>query len=168
MSFGADLKFNAAFLQLMNLEGGWSDSGIDKGGKTKYGISSKYYPKLDLDSITLDGAKTFYYTEYWLTMQLDKVTDAALASELLEQGVNFGPVVAISHLQEALARLGIKLGIDGRMGPATLAAANNYPDKQRLIRVLDGIQFCTYCHIVDGDASQAGNFIGWLRRIGSL
>ena len=38
----------------------------DPGGTTKYGISQKSHPSLDIENLTLDEAKELYYRKYWL------------------------------------------------------------------------------------------------------
>ena len=37
----------------------------DPGGPTKYGISGRYHPGLDIESLTLEQAKEIYLKEYW-------------------------------------------------------------------------------------------------------
>ena len=41
------------------------DDPNDKGGLTKYGISSRSHPDLDIQGLTLVQATTIYRTEYW-------------------------------------------------------------------------------------------------------
>ena len=40
--------FDKSFEVLMRVEGGYVDDPNDKGGKTKYGISQKSYPNIDI------------------------------------------------------------------------------------------------------------------------
>lgn len=55
--------FDQAFAIVIGVEGGYVD---DKyGGPTKYGISARAYPKLDIENLTLEQAKEIYQTDYW-------------------------------------------------------------------------------------------------------
>lgn len=42
-----------------------TDDPQDKGGLTKYGISSRSHPDLDIEGLTLIQATSIYHTEYW-------------------------------------------------------------------------------------------------------
>lgn len=46
---------------------------VDTGGYTKYGISKKRFPELDIENLTLEEAKDIYYREYWLKYGCDKL-----------------------------------------------------------------------------------------------
>lgn len=43
----------------------------DSGGLTKYGISQKSYPDLDIANLTLEQAKEIYKRDYWDAMKCD-------------------------------------------------------------------------------------------------
>ncbi len=53
-------------------EGGYVDNPKDPGGETKYGISKKAFPNIDIASLTLDEAMTIYNNKYWKPLGLDK------------------------------------------------------------------------------------------------
>jgi hypothetical protein len=38
---------------------------VDTGGETKYGISKRAYPNLDIPNLTLEQAKLIYESDYW-------------------------------------------------------------------------------------------------------
>jgi lysozyme family protein len=46
-------------------EGYYSNDSADPGGETKFGISHKAYPDLDIASLTLDDAKIIYERDYY-------------------------------------------------------------------------------------------------------
>lgn len=54
-------------------EGGFVNHPQDKGGATKFGISSKAYPKEDISALTMDRAVEIYFTDYWLKAECDKL-----------------------------------------------------------------------------------------------
>lgn len=56
-------QFEQAVAFTLSWEGGYAE---DSGGPTKYGISQRSYPTLDIKNLTLDQAKAIYYEDYWL------------------------------------------------------------------------------------------------------
>lgn len=46
-------------------EGGLSEDPNDKGGLTKFGVSQKAYPKLDIRNLTRQQAELIYRADYW-------------------------------------------------------------------------------------------------------
>lgn len=46
-------------------EGGLSEDPNDKGGTTKYGISQRAYPNLDIKNLTRQQAELIYRADYW-------------------------------------------------------------------------------------------------------
>ncbi len=46
--------------------GGYTNDPRDPGGETKYGISKRSYPHLDIANLTLDAARDIYHYDYWL------------------------------------------------------------------------------------------------------
>ena len=50
---------------LMEAEGGYVNDKYDKGGETKYGISKRSYPNLDIPNLTKQQATDIYKTDYW-------------------------------------------------------------------------------------------------------
>jgi Glycosyl hydrolase 108 len=58
--------FEKAVRFTLSWEGGYVSNPNDPGGETKYGISKRAYPHLDIKNLTLDQAKEIYYQDYWL------------------------------------------------------------------------------------------------------
>ena len=67
------MGFDAAFAILLAEEGGYVDSENDPGGATKYGISQRSYPNLDIPNLTIDQAKQIYLDGYWNPLSCDKM-----------------------------------------------------------------------------------------------
>lgn len=65
-------SFNKAFEIVVGLEGGYSNDPNDPGGETKYGISKRYNPDVDVKNLTLDQAKEIYLKRYWMPFGCDK------------------------------------------------------------------------------------------------
>jgi lysozyme family protein len=87
------MSFDAAFAFVVGEEGGYVNNPADPGGETKYGISHKSYPKLDIANLTLDQAKKIYKRDYWDPLNLDQRQDGA-ALCLFDCAVNMGLAAA--------------------------------------------------------------------------
>jgi hypothetical protein len=78
--------FDTHVAHVLKIEGGEVDDPDDRGGHTKYGISQRSYPKLDISKLTVDDAKEIYFKDYWM-----KIGAAALPEEL--RGVAFDAAI---------------------------------------------------------------------------
>jgi hypothetical protein len=59
-------RFLKAFERIIYHEGGYANNASDLGGETKYGISKRSYPHLDIKNLTLDQARQIYYFDFWI------------------------------------------------------------------------------------------------------
>ena len=116
-----DPNFETAFELVIKKEGGYVNDPYDKGGETKYGISKKAYPELDIKNLTLEKAKHIYYKDYWLKSKANQMP-ARLALIHFDTAVNTGVKTAGKILQRALNRQGFNLIVDGIVGNKTLDA----------------------------------------------
>lgn len=66
-------NFDRAFAIVVGLEAGLVDDPQDPGGLTKYGISKRQYPDLDIRNLTLEQARAIYLRDYWNTHGLDSL-----------------------------------------------------------------------------------------------
>ena len=64
-------EFDRVMSFILQEEGGLVNNPADPGGLTKYGISKRSYPTLDIANITVDDAKTIYLNNYWNPLGLD-------------------------------------------------------------------------------------------------
>lgn len=93
--------FKRAVDIVLHEEGVFSDDPQDPGGETKFGISKKAYPKLDIASLTIEQAKGIYLTDYWLRNRCDAMPWwAALC--VFDCGVNQGVGVSAGLMQQAV------------------------------------------------------------------
>jgi hypothetical protein len=115
-----DINFQSAVNELIDFEGGYVNDGDDSGGETKFGISKRSYPHLDIKNFTKDEAKKIYYRDFWLKGDYGRITDGRLASKMLSLAVHIGPRNATLLLQRAIQALGISITQDGYLGPITL------------------------------------------------
>ena len=108
--------FDECFAKLIGHEGGYVFDARDPGGETKFGISKRAYPNIDIHALTLDGAKSIYRKDYWQRCRCDELPQG-VAFDVFDAAVNSGPGQAIRWLQRAVG-----VADDGIIGPVTLAA----------------------------------------------
>ncbi len=82
-------EFEKAVSFVLRWEGGYSNDGRDPGGETKFGISKRSYPELDISKLTLEQAKEIYYQNYWLKSKCDELP-APLNIIVFDTSVNMG------------------------------------------------------------------------------
>lgn len=162
-------NFEAAFDHIIGVEKYYSNNAKDKGGPTKFGISSKTMSayigrpvtEVEMQKITITFARDIYQKLFWDFLKLDRFPDE-LALAIFDQAVNRSPKDSVISLQHAL---GSKP--DGIMGPVTMSMAISANQKELIWKFLKDSMIC-YTRIVKLDPSQ-GEFIGgWANRIFSL
>jgi lysozyme family protein len=102
-------------------EGGYSSNPADPGGETKFGISARSNPGVNIAALTRDGAIEIYWREWWLRFGFVQLP-AAAAAKTFDLAVNVGSVHAIQCLQRALRACDLPVTEDGVLGPATILA----------------------------------------------
>lgn len=112
------MTFDEAFARLIGHEGGEVNDPRDPGGHTKFGISKRAYPDVNIASLTVESAKAIYLRDYWQRAQADQY-DGAIAFQVFDSAVNSGIGNAIRFLQRAVG-----VADDGQVGPLTLRAVN--------------------------------------------
>ena len=108
-------NFPDCIAHVLAAEGGLVNDPKDPGGVTKFGISQRSYPALDIRALSLDEAKAIYQRDYWAPIQGERLP-AGLDLLVLDHAVNAGPARAIRLLQHLVG-----VPEDGVMGPVTLA-----------------------------------------------
>jgi hypothetical protein len=96
--------FEAAMNFVLRWEGGYVNDPYDPGGETKYGISKRQYPHLDIKNLTLDQAKEIYRRDYWAPSGCDKLPPQA-AVALFDTAVNIGVRRALSLWSQSGGRV---------------------------------------------------------------
>jgi len=109
-------NFEQCFQFLLTQEGGYSNNPNDPGGETKYGISKRAYPSLDIKSISVEQVRAIYLRDYWLAAKCDLVP-RGIDAMLFDAAVNHGVDAASKLLQ-----FSAKVSVDGNIGPVTLNA----------------------------------------------
>ena len=110
-------KFQEVVEMVLKHEGGYVDHKDDPGGRTKYGISQRAYPDVDIAELTEEDAASIYKRDYWDRIKGDDLP-VGVACAVMDYAVNSG----ISRASKALQSVcGIANG-DGIIGPASLNA----------------------------------------------
>ena len=151
--------FNKIIEVVLQHEGGYVNDPNDLGGETKYGITKRFYPDVDIKNLTKEQAKTIYHTDYWRRAKCDEVPPK-LRHIYFDMCVNFGQGGAVKVLQRtANAKNKEKIEVDGGMGPATLKAIQNLElERVRAYRVL------RFANLVIKKPEQERFWFGWYKR----
>jgi len=139
-----------------------TDHPDDRGGPTKFGISQRWNPDVNVRELTRDQAIEIYWERYWLGRGYERLPEP-VAIKVFDLAVNLGDQTAVTCLQRALRACGIRVKIDGRLGPETCGAAGR-ADAAVLIAALRSEAAGEYRIRVARDAGQATFRDGWLNR----
>lgn len=160
-----DKRFLVAVKHLLVLEGGYVNDPSDRGGETKYGISKRQYPHLDIQFITEEQASEIYYNDYWLAYHCDKLPEA-IGEFLFDCVVNHRPKTAIRFIQKTY-----RVDVDGILGPMTINAVRNDSSlvaiERHLVRCFS-YRAVFYSELVENNPTQGRFLMGWFRRLFSL
>jgi lysozyme family protein len=152
--------FNRCIDVLLELEGGdkISNSSSDSGGLTKYGISQKAYPELNIKALTKEMASDIYYNDYWVPMIIEEIPNQLLVLHLFVFGVNAGIRTSIRLLQRLV---GVK--DDGYIGAKTIKAIKNFNGDILQKFIEKEKEF--YVLLVKKHPDQEVNLKGWINRV---
>lgn len=153
-----DKVWEKAFSLLMECEGGYVCDANDNGGETKYGISKKAYPNVDICSLTLWQAKDIYRRDYWDKIKGDYLPDA-LSIMVFDFAVNSGVKQASKILQRCL-----RVTDDGIIGKQTICASNSC-NVRNVVEEYTQRKLDFYLNIVEKKPSQKKFLKGWINRI---
>lgn len=115
------MNFDLAFDKLIGHEGGYTNNPADPGGETKWGISKRSYPSLDIASLSMDDAKVIYRRDFWDPAQIELMPDE-IRFDVFDGAVNSGISQSIKWLQMA-----VQVDADGQVGTKTQTAWGQIP-----------------------------------------
>jgi len=152
--------FDSAVAKTLIREGGarFTDTPDDRGGATKYGISQRAYPNVDVRNLSEDQAKAIYRRDYWDRVAGDAVESQAAAETIFDTAVNMGTTTATKLVQMTLG-----LDVDGTFGPET-ARAVNAADEKAFLAEFTLAKVARYAAICNKDRSQSKFLLGWINR----
>lgn len=132
------MNFDQAFDRLIGAEGGYVNNPADPGGETKFGISKRSYPDVDIANLTVDGAKAIYLRDFWSPLG---DADPAVTFQVFDFAVNSGIQTAIRKLQAAIG-----VADDGHWGPLSAAKLASMDKNDALMLFLaERFEFWTKC-----------------------
>ena len=133
----------------------------DQGGLTRWGISQRAYPTLDIEHLTRDRAETLYHEDFWRPVR-GYALPPALSLVVFDAAVNQGVTRAAKMLQKAL-RLEV---VDGVIGPITVSAAKMaMPQSELIVRFLSE-RLNEYEWLARTDPQKHGSsLLGWRNRL---
>jgi lysozyme family protein len=139
-------------------EGGYVNDPKDPGGETKYGVSKRAYPDVNIKNLSEDGAKDIYRRDYWEKNRCTDLPDD-LRHIYFDMCINMGASRAVKILQETANAKGADLKIDGGIGPKTIGAMRNVElQRVRAYRVK------YYANLVDRKPDLGKFYYGWFKR----
>ncbi|MDR3151249.1 MAG: hypothetical protein LBT67_00155 [Holosporaceae bacterium] len=156
-------KFLKAFDYVMYHEGGYVNDKADPGGETKFGISKRSYPHLDIKNLTRDQARKIYFCDFWMKAKCEQIDNDDIATKFFDLCVNMGIPQAVRLIQRALRSAGQTVADDGIIGPVTLQAINK-ADPTDLLAALKSEAAGLYRLIANANPSQQRFIEGWLCR----
>lgn len=146
--------FEDAFDRLIRHEGGYVNNPSDPGGETKWGISKRAFPNLNIAALTRVDAREIYKTFFWAPLEASTMP-SSVAFQVFDFAVNSGIDTAIRYLQRAL-----KVADDGHFGPISRFALNTTSETDILMRFnAERLDYMTRL----SNWPDAGR--GWARRI---
>ena len=156
-----DDAFDRALAFTLRWEGGYVNDPRDPGGETKYGISKRAYPHIDIKNLTKEQAAAIYRRDYWDAARCGKLPERVAVAHF-DCAVNCGVQAAARILQRAL-----KIKDDGDIGPVTLAAVRAADPARLVERLL--LERVAYYSDIALRRSQLRTFLaGWLSRTVTL
>lgn len=146
-----------AFVTRPDIEGGYINDPHDPGGETKFGISKRAYPHLNIAALTLAQAQAIYHRDYWQSAGCEGLPNR-LAIATFDSAVNQGVRSAKRLLQRAA-----RVRVDGKIGPITRAAIGAANEDALLL------DFLSHRLRVYASTRNAQRYMrGWSRRVLAL
>lgn len=145
-----------------SIEGGYTNNPNDSGGETKYGISKKWHPTVDIKNLTLDQAKAIYIQEKKWDKRFDSIESQKVANKIFDMVVNMDHN-AIVILQRALVACGMRVTVDGIFGDETLHAIYQ-TDEVELLEAIRHNQSLYYVDCVIHNPNNLTFLKGWINR----
>lgn len=156
-------RFELAIDKVLSHEGGYVNDSADRGGETKFGISKRSYPDVDIRNLTLTKAKEIYQRDWWDSYGYEAIVSQVVATKVFDLAINMGAKQAHKLLQRALHANGADVVVDGVIGPRTLRQVNLLASGE-LLPAYRSEAAGFYRAIVAKNPSQRKFINGWLKR----
>lgn len=168
--------FDLAIPTVLRHEGGLVNNKNDPGGITNFGVSLRWLKTIgspfhdgdfdhdgvvgpdDIRKMTKEDACRIYRHYWWDKYHYERIDCQLLATKVFDTAVNMGAVWATKILQRAVG-----VEDDGKLGPATIAAANAAALLDVIPRYQDA-QWAHYKSIMEKNPHLAEFAHGWENR----
>ncbi len=127
-------------------DGGYTNDPDDPGGETRWGVSKRAYPDIDIKSLTKEEAKVIYMNDYWDKMGCS-LLEKPLAIAAFDTAVNCG----VGRTKKWLSTIDVK-----------------YPDPRRPTRELLQRRIAHYAEIIKKNPNLSKYGKGWGNRVNDL
>lgn len=162
------MEFERAWARTMTWEGGGRVHTVpgDPGGTTKWGISQRAYPDVDIPNLTAREARGIARRDYWDRVGGDDLPPT-IRWDVFDFGFNAGNGRSVQTLQRTINLCKDAFGhsdhvaVDGIIGPHTLSEAAKYP-AERLLLIFRAYRREHYMALAEN--GKAKFIYGWLRR----
>lgn len=164
-------KVSELIPHILKWEGGWSNDKADKGGPTMKGVTLAVYTaycnkhgkgnptQQQLKNISKKEWEDILKSMYWDRWKADQINNQSVANLLVDWLWTSG-VYGIKYPQQVLG-----VEDDGKVGPKTLAAVNNYPNQEELFNRLWSRRKQHFTAIANSRPDNAKFLKGWLNRL---
>ena len=141
-------------IRILGHEGGYVYDKNDPGGETRWGISKRSYPYIDIRNLKVDEAAEIYKRDFLKPLKADQYSDGVVY-QMFDFAVNSGPDRAVKELQKVLG-----IEDDGVIGPITIGRINALSESDLIMLIVAArLEFMT------GLRNWANHGRGWARRI---
>lgn len=141
-------------------EGAYENNPNDPGGETKWGISKRSHPNIDIKNLSLEDAKLIYLNEYWNGIHGDELAfpfDIIAFDCAVNEGVGES---------KRLLQIALDVNVDGIIGSNTIQAS--FKASQRRQMLFLAVRLRHYNQILMAKPKQEVFDLDWAFRIISL
>ena len=158
-------SFDEAFKYVLKNEGGHSNSDLDAGGETNYGIASNFNPGVDVKKLSLNEAKNIYKKNYWDVGRYGEIPNRVIAIKTFDNCVMMGEKQAGIILQRAIIACGHQIVVDGEIGEQTFEAIKAIKNHEGLLWALRAETINFFHQLVKSKPNQSIFLMGWIARV---
>ncbi len=153
----ADLT-DLAIEVILKHEGGYANNPNDPGKETKYGISKRSYPELNIRELTREQAKEIYRNDFWQPLKLYMIDNANVCLEIFDFAVNAGVSRSVKMAQKLA---GTKE--DGILGGITARAINEF--RGDFVKTFKHARVIYYESLAKNNSKLRIFLKGWINRV---
>lgn len=152
-------NFKKAIKKVLVNEGGYVNDPKDSGGETKFGITKRTYPNVDIKNLTIAEAEAIYKRDFWDKLKGDDIADDDVAYEIFDTAVNMGV-----RTSSKLAQMVIGAYPDGIIGQKTLEELNG-TDVELFVTKFKLSKVARYTYLAKKYPKNRKFFFGWINRV---